>query len=37
MNYEYLLWWKKHAPSKKNEKLKIIIEEKNSEIFIYKI
>ncbi len=27
MNYEYLLWWKKHPPSTKSESLKIIISE----------
>lgn len=36
MNYEYLLWWKGSAPSKKNEKLKIVVMEENGEIAIYK-
>lgn len=37
MNYQYLLWWKGYPPSKKNEKLKIIIEEKKSGIYVNKI
>jgi len=27
MNYEYLLWWKGHAPSNVNEKIKVVISE----------
>jgi len=36
MNYEYLLWWKGFPPSKKNEKLKIIVMEENGKITVYK-
>ncbi len=34
MNYEYLLWWKGKAPSKKNVKLKIYISETSKGIII---
>lgn len=34
MNYEYLSWWLGHAPSKKNEQLKIYISESASGIKI---
>jgi hypothetical protein len=27
MNYEYLLWWKEHAPSNKNETIKVVVSE----------
>lgn len=36
MNYEYLLWWKGHAPSETRKKLKIIISEPASGIKIEK-
>ena len=36
MNYEYLLWWKGHQVSKRSEKMKIVVLEKNGEITIYK-
>lgn len=34
--YEYLLWWKGHPPSENEEKLKIIVLEKDDEILIIK-
>lgn len=36
MNYEYLLWWKGHPPSKNNSKAKIIISEDHKDIIIEK-
>ncbi len=36
MNYEYLLWWKKHPPAEKNVKLKIIISETKKGIVVRK-
>lgn len=37
MNYEYLLWWLGHAPSKKNEKIKIYLSESKDGIKIEKL
>ncbi len=37
MNYEYLLWWKKNPVSKKNEKLKIVIYEKDNKTQLIKL
>ena len=36
MNYEYLLWWKGHPASNKNQKTKIIIKEENGQIIVSK-
>lgn len=36
MNYEYLLWWKGYPPTSDNVKTKILIEEKNTGIIVYK-
>ncbi|OGH38265.1 MAG: hypothetical protein A3B44_01285 [Candidatus Levybacteria bacterium RIFCSPLOWO2_01_FULL_38_21] len=36
MNYEYLLWWKGHPPSKESVKTKIIVSESPSNIIIEK-
>lgn len=36
MNYEYLLWWKGHPPSKKDLKNKIVVEDRNGEVLVTK-
>lgn len=33
-NYEYITWWLGKAPSKKEEKVKFFIEEKNGKVFL---
>ena len=35
MPYEYLLWWRGHAPERKNVGFKIVIWEKEDEIIIF--
>lgn len=36
MNYEYLTWWLGHGPSKSNQALQFVVEEKPSGIFVTK-
>lgn len=36
MNYEYLAWWLRHAPSKSPQKLKFVIQENSTGVLLFK-